>query len=210
MPEEEEKERYLSAQEDPEVWSGVLKDSAQAMDEEGIGYVAIGSIATTAMGYDEACSDVDLLVRTSDADRALEALTRRGYRTEKTEPDWLYKAVKDQVLVDLLFRVGERNQIRADDEMLARATEKDVHGQRVRVVAPEDFLVMQAISHKNDAPDYWFKGLKAAACDGLDWDYVFERAQVAPERVLSLLLYARSEGNDAIPKRLLEDLFGTL
>lgn len=210
MPEEEEKERYLSAQDDPEVWSGVLKDAAHTMDEAGIPYVAIGSIATTAMGYDEVCSDVDLLVRPDDAERALEALARRGYRTEETEPDWLYKAVKDQVLVDLLFRVGERNQMRADDEMIARATERDVHGQRVRVVAPEDFLVMQAISHKDDAPDYWFKGLKAAACDGLDWDYALERARVAPGRVLSLLIYARSEGNDAIPKRVLDALFELL
>ena len=210
MPEEEEKERYLSAQDDPEVWSATLKDAAHLLDEDGISYVAIGSIATTAMGYDEICSDVDLLVRTSDADRALKAFERRGYRTERTEPEWLYKAVKDQVLVDLIFRVGDMNQIRADDEMLARAVETEVHGQPVRVVAPEDFLVMQAISNKIEASDYWFKGLKAAACDGLDWDYLLKRAKVAPERVLSLLVYARSDGNDAIPQKVLDELFAVV
>ncbi len=207
MPEEEEKERYLSAQDDLETWSRVLKESAHILDEAGIPYAAIGSIATTAMGYDESCSDIDLLVSPDSAERALEAFAQRGYRVERTEPEWLHKAVKDRVLVDLIFKVGDRNEVKADEKMFQRASHTDVYGQRVRVIAPEDFLVMQAVSNKSEAPDYWFKGLKAAACEGLDWDYVLERARVAPVRVLSLLLYARSEGNDAIPKRALDALY---
>jgi predicted nucleotidyltransferase len=210
LPEEEEKERYVSAQEDLELWSRVLKESAHILDEHVIPYAAIGSIATTAMGYEEACSDIDLMVKGADSDRALEAFAERGYRTEKTEAEWLYKAVKDRVLVDLIFKVGEKNQLSLDDEMIRRATEVDVHGQRVRVIASEDFLVMQAISNKVDAPDYWFKGLKAAACENLDWDYLIHRAAVAPTRVLSLLLYARSEGNDEIPKRVLGELYAAM
>jgi predicted nucleotidyltransferase len=207
VPEEEEKERYLSAQDDVETWSRVLKESAHILDEAGIPYAAIGSIATTAMGYDESCSDIDLLVSPDNAERALETFEQRGYRVERTEPEWLYKAVKDRVLVDLIFKVGDRNEMRADEEMFRRTSETDVHGQRVQVVAAEDFLVMQAVSNKRDAPDYWFKGLKAAACEGLDWDYVLQRARVAPIRVLSLLLYARSEGNDSIPRRALDSLY---
>jgi hypothetical protein len=76
-------------------------------------------------------------------------------------------------------------------------------------VAPEDFLVMQAISNKQEAPDYWFKGLKAASVQDLDWDYVLVRGGVSPPRVLSLLVYALSEGV-RIPRSVLDELYGSV
>lgn len=209
MPEEEEKEKYLSVVDDPTTWTRILADSVQILDDEDIPYLAIGSIATTAMGSDEECSDVDLLVAPNDAGRALKAFERNGYVTEITQPEWLFKAVKDEVLVDLIFRVGDKNEITADAEMFRRGRVADVGGEQVRVVSPEDFLVMQAISNKEEAPEYWYKGLKAAACNDLDWDYVLVRGGVSPPRVLSLLLYAVSEGVK-IPRRVLEELFGSV
>ena len=209
MPEQEEKERYLSATDDEQTWTGVLKDATHILDEEGIPYLAIGSIATSVMGYEEECSDIDLLVPPDDADRALKALDQRGYETEKTDSEWLYKAVKDRVLVDLIFSVGNDNEIRPDDEMFRRAQEAKVSGQGVRVVAPEDFLVMQAISNKQDAPEYWYKGLKAAAAKDLDWSYVTYRAGISPPRVVSLLIYARSEGVE-VPKEVLDELYASV
>jgi predicted nucleotidyltransferase len=206
LPDPEEKRRYLSADDDPEAWSSVLKDATSILDDVGIPYAAIGSIATTAMGYDESCSDIDLLVSAEDADRAADALARQGYETQKAAEDWLHKAVKDQVLVDVIFKVGDRNEIEADQEMFDRASETDINGPSVKVISAEDFLVMQAISNKRDASDYWFKGLQAAACDDLDWAYLLRRARVSPVRVLSLLLYARAEGND-VPKRVLDELY---
>jgi hypothetical protein len=207
LPEPEEKERYLSAQDDLESWTRILKDATGLLDDEGIPYIAIGSIATTAMGYDEDCSDIDLLVSPDDADRAVKAFEAQDYRTTKPEPEWLFKAVKDRVLVDLIFRVGDKNQIAADEEMFRRALLQEIHNVPVRVVSPEDFLVMQAISNKEEAPEYWFKGLKAAACDQIEWDYLARRAEQTPLRVLSLLIYARSEGNAAIPDAILDRLY---
>jgi predicted nucleotidyltransferase len=209
LPEEEEKERFLSVADDPATWTRILKDSVRILDEEDIAYLAIGSIATTSMGYDESCSDVDLLVSVDDAERALQAFERNGYVTEKRQPQWLYKAVKDRVLVDLIFRVGDKNEITADAEMFRRGRVAQIEGEQVRVVSAEDFLVMQAISNKQEAPEYWYKGLKAAAATDLDWDYVLVRGGVSPPRVLSLLLYAVSEGV-RIPRRVLEELFGSV
>ena len=209
MPEEEEKQKYLSVADDEETWNRVLKDSTGILADEGIDYLAIGSIATTSMGYEEECSDVDLLVSPNDAERALKAFERNGYETEINDPAWLFKAVKDMVLVDLIFRVGDENEITPDAEMFRRGRKKDLGGHEICVVAPEDFLVMQAISVKADAPEYWFKGLKAAACDNLDWDYVLMRGGVSPPRVLSLLLYAASEGV-RIPRSILDELYGSV
>jgi predicted nucleotidyltransferase len=209
VPEDEEKERYLSVADDEETWTRVLKDSTHILDEEKIEYLAIGSIATNSMGYDEECSDIDLLVAPADAEKAVKALELNGYDTDVSDPAWLFKAVKDRVLVDLIFRVGDMNEITADAEMFRRGRDKDVGGQTIRVVAPEDFLVMQAISNKQDAPEYWYKGLKAAASDNLDWDYVLARGGISPPRVLSLLIYAVSEGVK-IPRRILEELFASV
>lgn len=207
MPEPEEKRRYLSADDDPATWGRVLKEATGLLDDEGIFYAAIGSIATTAMGYDEDCSDIDLLVSPQDAERALRAFEAQGYEVERADSTWLYKAVRDDVLVDIIFKVGDRNEISVDEEMLRRTKPCEIHGWPVRVASAEDFLVMQAISNKKEAPDYWFKGLRAAASPDIDWDYLLKRAQLGPLRVLSLLLYARSEGNWAIPKRVLDDLY---
>jgi predicted nucleotidyltransferase len=209
LPEDEEKEKYLSAADDEETWNRVLKDAVRILDDVGIPYLAIGSIATTSMGYDEECSDVDLMVSPNDSERALKAFKSDGYDTEVTDAGWLMKAVKDKVLVDLIFHVGDNNEISADAEMFERGHEQDVGGKTIRVVAPEDFLVMQAISVKPEAPEYWFKGLKAALCDDLDWDYVLMRAKVSPLRVLSLLIYAVSEGVN-VPRHVLDELYGSV
>lgn len=209
MPEEEEKEKYLSAADDQETWTAVLKDSVKILEDEGIQYMAVGSIAISALGYEEEPSDIDLLIGPGEAERALKVFQERGYDTEVSEPDWLYKAVKDKVLVDLIFAVGDKNEMSADDEMFRRARETEVGGQAVKVVAPEDFLVMQAISNKEEASEYWYKGLKAALADDLDWDYVLMRGGMSPPRVLSLLLYATSEGA-RIPRRVLDELYASV
>lgn len=209
MPDEEEKQRYLSAEDDEETWTAVLKDVTKILDDEGIPHLGIGTLATTAFGYAEDCSDVDLLVARDDADRALKALDEHGFDTEKTESQWLYKAVKDCVLVDVIFAVGNDDEISADDEMFRRGKDGEVKGHQMRVVSPEDFAVMQAISNKEDAPDYWFKGLKALAAGIRDWEYLLERARIAPARVLSLLIYARTEGIE-VPKDVLDQLYAEL
>jgi hypothetical protein len=209
LPEEEEKRRFLSADDDERTWAAILKEAVHILVDEGIPYLAFGSIATVSMGYEESCSDIDLLVSRDDADRALKAFEKAGYTTEKSDPEWLYKAVKDRVLVDIIFRVGDRNEIRPDDEMFRRAKETYIKGELVKVASPEDFLVMQALSNKQEAPDYWFKGLKAAAHEGIDWGYVVHRARISPLRVLSLLIYARAEGNP-VPKEVLDALYASV
>lgn len=209
MPEEEEKERYLSTADDEDTWFSVLDECTGILADEGIPYLAIGSIATCVLGYQEACSDIDLLVAPADAERALKALDKAGYDVEQTDGRWLFKAVKDRVLVDIIFRVGHDNEITPDDETFRRGKLSQLNGRDVRVVAPEDFLVMQAISSKQAAPEYWYKGLKAAAAEGLDWDYVVKRAEILPARVLSLLIYALSDGVE-VPKKVLDELYASL
>jgi hypothetical protein len=51
-----------------------------------------------------------------------------GFTTEETDPVWIYKAFKDDVMVDVIFMV--MGGIYLDDQMLARSIERDYEGLR--------------------------------------------------------------------------------
>jgi hypothetical protein len=65
-------------------------------------------------------------VTPEDANPALDALASAGFRTERINPHWLYKAFARDVLIDLLFKV--RGDIYLDPEMLQRSTRRRFHG----------------------------------------------------------------------------------
>jgi hypothetical protein len=136
---------------------------------------------------------------------ALEALAAAGFRTEQTYPDWLYKAFQGDVMVDVIFK--SMGGVLLDDEMLARARVEDFEGEPLRVMAPEDLLVIKAIVHDEHMPRHWHDALAIISRCDLDWDYVVERARRhGARRVLSLMLYAQS--NDLIvPTRAVRTLF---
>ena len=92
----------------------VLGDAVRTLDEHGIGYVLIGGQASSLLGRPRCSSDVDILVAPEDAPPALDALARAGFRTERINPHWLFKAFRRDVLVDLLFKV--RGEIYLDEE----------------------------------------------------------------------------------------------
>lgn len=202
MPEEEEKKQIVSEDDDRARFWGVVSEAVAALEEGGVPYFASGSIALTAFGEPEESSDADLVVKPDDADHALELLAQRGFETEKAK-EWLYKARKQRVLVDLIFKLGDVMEM--DDEMHRRAGRSEQNGVALRVIPPEDFIISQALSAKKEAPDYWFNGVAVASNGDLDWDYLIQRAAVHPLRVLSLLIFARAEGAD-VPQSVLERL----
>jgi predicted nucleotidyltransferase len=175
---------------DVAVLRAVFGDAVRAFDREAVDYVLIGGQASAVHGRPRASGDVDLLVTPQDARRALTALADAGFATEETNPHWLFKAVKDGVLVDLLFKM--KGDIYLDAEMLGRAAAHKVAGHMVRVIPREDLIVVKALAHDEETPRHWFDALGIIAGGGLDWDYLVRRAAKGPRRVLSLLLYATS------------------
>lgn len=170
----------------------VLAETVSIVEREGVPYLMIGGIASATWGEPKPIRDIDLFVRESDARRTLDAFARAGFQTEEADPEWLLKAVKHDVLVDVIYNVNK--QVCIDDEMLERGAPREVEGTKLRVLAPEDLVVALAISNKDDT-DYWYDALSVLARNrGLDWPYLLRRAEAGPERVLSLLLYARADG----------------
>jgi hypothetical protein len=169
--------------------------------------VFMGGLASAALGRPRWTHDIDVFVRPEDARRTLAILEGAGFRTQETDPEWLFKALKDDVLVDVIFLSDGR--VVLDREMARRARWADVEGIRLPVISAEDLIVIKALVHKERSPRHWFDALALLRREDLDWDYLLDRARrYNPLRVLSLLYYARSSDQvvpaDAI-RRLRED-----
>ncbi|HVF52749.1 MAG TPA: nucleotidyltransferase [Actinomycetota bacterium] len=173
--------------------AAVLHESIPILESNDIPYVVIGGIATSKWGKPAAVKDLDYFVTKEDAERALKLLGSAGYKTEMTFPDWLYKAFKGPVMIDLIFAV--KKKLHLDDEIVARAVEHELFGQKLKVVGPEDLVISLAVADSPDTP-YWDNALSVLAnTTQLDWEYLVRRADAAPQRMLGLLLYARSDGS---------------
>ncbi|MGH2766051.1 MAG: nucleotidyltransferase [Actinomycetota bacterium] len=184
----------------------VLEETVTVLERSGLPHVFMGGLASAALGRPRWTHDIDVFVRPQDARAALRALSASGFRIQETDARWLFKALKERVLVDVIFL--STGSVLLDEEMMAHARELDVEGCPAPVIAPEDLVVIKALVHKERSPRHWFDALALLRRDDLDWTYLVRRArQHGPLRVLSLLYYARSN-DQIVPDRAISDLLG--
>ena len=164
--------------EDPELlerFNRVLGEVVEAMEDSGLRYVFIGGIASGGLGRPRSTRDIDLFVMPEDAERVLRALTKKGFATEKTDPSWLYKAWKSDILVDVIFK--SKGDIYLDPEMYQRTTIAEFHGRKLRLVAPEDLFIIKAAAHSELTPGHWHDAIALLTHAQIDWPYLLKRAQ---------------------------------
>ena len=83
--------------------------------DAGVPFVVGGAYAyATYTGIYRDTKDLDLFPRKRDALRALEVLEKDGWRTERADEVWLYKAFKGEYFVDFIFSSG--NGVAAVDD----------------------------------------------------------------------------------------------
>jgi hypothetical protein len=183
---------------------GVLSDVSGLLASTDLRVLVMGGIGSASLARPRPTDDIDLFVHVEDADELLELFEQAGYRTERHDPNWLYKAFRRDVLIDIIFR--STGDIVVDDPMLAHADVGTFKDSRFRLVGPEDLLVIKAVAAAEHSPHHWYDALGLVARCDLDWDYLVERARrFGPRRVLSLLLYA--ESNDlAVPSTAIDAL----
>jgi predicted nucleotidyltransferase len=178
-----------------EAFVDVLRETVETLEQTGVPYVLMGGIGSASHGRPRWTHDIDVFIRPEDAARSVRALAERGFEVEETYPEWLYKAFKREVMVDLIFTSA--GGILLDEEMISRAPVIDFKGVSVRVIPPEDLIVIKAVVHEEHMPRHWHDALAVLAVCDLDWDYLERRArQYGARRVLSLLVYGQS--NDMI------------
>jgi predicted nucleotidyltransferase len=191
---------------EPAGYLEALRDATAALDRAGVAHVVFGSIALRALGRPRpgADEDIDLLIRPPDAPTALRALTEAGFAGEEVDPSRLNRATRRAVAVDLVFRTA--GDLHLDEEMADRAVSMDVEGVPVRLIPPEDLAVMKAVLYEEHRPYDWFDALALIGRPDVDWPYLVRRAlRHGAQRVLSLLVYARSSGL-AVPDAAIGEL----
>jgi hypothetical protein len=196
--------------ENPELasrFNRVLDAVVGAMEESGLSYAFIGGVASGGLGRPRSTFDIDLFVHPEDAEIALRTLQKKGFEVEKTDPSWLYKAFREEILVDVIFK--SKGEIYYDLEMRSRVVSADFHGKKLRFVSPEDLLIIKAAAYSEATPGHWHDAMGLLSHASLDWGYLLRRARRAPRRVLSLLLYAQS--NDVwVPNQVIHELYLSL
>ncbi len=196
--------------EDPAIadrFDRVLGETVEAMEEAGIRYAFIGGIASGGLGRPRSTHDIDLFVMPEQAEIALRALEKHGFKVEKTDPTWLYKGFKENILVDVIFK--SKGEIYLDAEMYNKMITAEFHGKKLRLVSPEDLLIIKAAAHGEMTPNHWHDAIALLSYANLDWQYLIRRARRAPRRILSLLLYAQS--NDIwVPNYVVHELFNEI
>lgn len=185
-----------------------LADAVQALEDAHVTYVVMGGVSSAALGRPRNTHDIDIFVAPEGSFPALQALASAGFRTEETNPRWLYKAWKHGVMVDVIFRSS--GDIYLDDEMISRSSRRRFGGCDARVISPEDLLVIKAVTAAEHVPHQWYDALALLSNGDLDWDYLVSRARRhGVRRILSLLIYA--ESNDVwVPHGPVLELFESL
>jgi predicted nucleotidyltransferase len=173
-----------------EAFARVLRRTIDVLATAGVSFAILGGVASAGYGRSRWTKDIDVFCRPEDADRVLDVLAAAGFDVERTNPAWIYKAFHDGVQVDVIFKV--KGGLYFDDRMAGRVRTVTLVGVDVPAIAPEDLVVMKALSHDEESPRHWHDALAVLATADLEWDYLLERARLGPNRVLALLHYALS------------------
>jgi hypothetical protein len=159
--------------------------------------------------------DFDVFIKPGDFDRALDAMARKGWKTDRTFPHWLGKAYHGDDFVDLIFSSGN-GVAKVDDLWFEHAVEETVLDRPARLVPAEEMIWSKAFIMERER----FDGADVAhvihsrAAD-LDWDRLLRRFEPhGGWRVLlaHLVLFGYIYPGDAqlIPGRVLSALAGRL
>jgi Nucleotidyl transferase of unknown function (DUF2204) len=155
-----------------------LKKAAAALRDADIRFALGGSLAAWARGGPESCNDLDLMIRRTDAERALDAVVEAGMRAERPPEEWLVKAWNGDVLVDLIF---EALGVPITDEVLARADELSVFSVTMRVLSLEDVISSKLLALGEHDLDYEpVLTIARSLREQVDWRDVEARTNSSP------------------------------
>jgi hypothetical protein len=176
-----------------------LKRSTAALKEADVPFMLGGSLAVFARGGPESCSDLDLVVKPADAERALNVLIGLGMRRDDPPEDWLLKAWDGDVLVDLIFApLG----LQVDDALLEAADVISVMSIDMPVMGLEDVFATKLLSLNDHYIDFaGLLKLVRSVREQVDWDEVRSRTEDSPfaRAFFALLRELDVVGDERVP-----------
>jgi hypothetical protein len=164
----------------------------ELLQAEGVPFLVGGAYCYACYtGIYRDTKDLDLFPRKVDAVRALEVLERDGWRTERTDEVWIYKAFKGEYFVDFIFSSGNGVAV-VDDEWFAHACTGTVFGHPVQIAPPEEMIWSKAFvleRERFDGSDV--NHLLRATGGRMDWDRLMRRFERHWEVLLAHLMLFR-------------------
>lgn len=166
-----------------------LRAAVPVLHAEEIPFLLGGSMAVWAYGGPEPVNDLDLMFRPQDVQRAQDALAQAGFRAEDPPEEWLLKAWRADVLVDLIFAP---RGVPITDEVIERGQERSLSAIRLRVMALEDVLVSKLLALDEHQLDMaYLLQLVRAVREQVDWDEIRRRTGDSPYAAAFLTLVDR-------------------
>lgn len=185
----------------------VLFEAIDILDSSHIPYALIGGVAAKSLGRPRITHDIDLFVSPDDANRVLKVLEEKGFTCQKRDPVWLFKAWRENILVDIIFKSS--GDIYFDEDVRSHVRRIQYLNRYINAISPEDFIIIKAAAHQEHNPHHWHDALAVLKQGNIDWEYLLRRARHAPRRILALLVYGQS--NDiAVPNDVIQKLYRSL
>ena len=156
-----------------------MKDAAAILQSCDVPFVLGGGLAAWARGGPKSEHDVDFMMKPEDADAALDAFERAGWKTQRPPEGWLYKAWHENgALVDLIFCPSGGP---ITDETIERAPVREVMAIRIPVFTLEDVMTTKLLSMTEQEP-YFAPVLEIARAlrEQIEWDTVRQRTEGSP------------------------------
>jgi hypothetical protein len=141
-----------------------------ALEDDGVPFLIGGALAVhhhTGIWRDT--KDLDVFCRPEDAQQALGALAKRGFRPEVVYESWLGKAWERNVFVDVIWR-NANALFPVVDAWIRHAAWGEVLGHDVRILAAEELILSKitvAGRHRFDGADVLHILHKTA--ERIDW-----------------------------------------
>lgn len=119
---------------------GARARAIEVLLNEDVPFVVGGAYAYAQYtGIYRDTKDLDLFPRKRDALRALNILEKDGWRTERTDEVWLYKAFKGEYFVDFIFSSGNGVAV-VDEEWFEHSTRGHVFGHECDIAPAEEVI----------------------------------------------------------------------
>lgn len=147
-----------------------LKTVAVALKATGLPFALIGGYGVWARGGPEPDHDADFLIAAEDAAQIAQQLAAHDLIVVQPPEDWLFKVYVDDAMVDVIF--GPKG-VRADHDLLERATPLDVLAVEMPVLPATDLLVLKLNAMSEHYCDFSpLIAVARALREQVDWDAV--------------------------------------
>jgi len=197
---------------------GARARAIELLQEAEVPFVVGGAYAYAQYtGIYRDTKDLDVFPRKRDALKALQVLEKDGWRTERTDEVWIYKAFKGEWFVDFIFSSGNGVAV-VDDEWFTYAQTAEVFGRRCQIAPAEEMIWSKAFvceRERYDGSDVNHL-IKCAGAD-MDWERLLRRFDRYWEVLLGHIMmfrfaypFERTTVPDWVMSELLSRALGTM